>query len=223
MRVTALVPMRHDSERVPGKNFRLFNGRPLFHYVLETLQAVKMVDQIVVDTDSLRIRRDCAEIFPHVHCFERPGNLRGGDVPMTEILRHDARLFPSEWYLQTHATNPLLQPSTVTDAICALSVGLAQYDSLMSVTRLQARLYDAEIHPINHDPNRLQRTQDLEPLFVENSNIYLFGPEQIEAGNRFGIRPLLFEMPAWEATDIDYEEDFVLAEALHRLRIRGEL
>jgi len=223
MRVTALVPMRHDSERVPGKNFRLFNGSPLFHYVLETLLTVELVDQIVVDTDSLRIQRDCAESFPQVRCLERPKDLRGGNVPMTAILRYDARLFPSDWYLQTHATNPLLRPSTVADAISALSAGLARNDSLMSVTRLQARLYDADLEPVNHDPSRLQRTQDLEPLFVENSNLYLFSSAQIEAGNRFGARPLLFEMPAWESTDIDYEEDFLLAEALHRLRIRGEL
>ena len=88
----------------------------------------------------------------------------------------------------------------------------------MSVTRLQTRLYDADARPLNHDPKVLLRTQDLPPVFEENSGMYVFTREQIAEGRRFGDRPLLFEIDPVEAVDIDEEADFALAEALHRLR-----
>ena len=90
------------------------------------------------------------------------------------------------------------------------------HDSLFSVTRWQTRLYGADGTPINHDPDVLLRTQDLPPVYEENSNLYLFTADQIAAGRRIGDRPILFEIHPLEAVDIDDEHDFVLAEALDR-------
>ena len=218
MKVTALMPMRHSSERVPGKNYRMFNGKPLFHHVLEALLAVNDVDRVVINTDSEIIIKQCETLFPKVYCIKRPTELLGGDVPMTEILQHDAELFPSEWFLQTHSTNPLLSAVTIASAIKALEESSDAFDSLFSVNRLQTRLYGSDHQPLNHDPSILLRTQDLPPIFEENSNIYLFSADQIAGGQRFGSNPLLFEMDPLESVDIDEEHDFVLAETLQRLR-----
>jgi CMP-N-acetylneuraminic acid synthetase len=215
--VVALVPMRHQSERVPGKNYRPFNGRPLFHHIVSTLLAVERVSEVVIDTDSATIKEQAAEVFPTVRVIDRPPRLVGGDVPMTSVLQYDAELFPSNWYLQTHSTNPLLQPSTIDAALDRMEASLGSHDSLFSVTRWQTRLYDADGQPINHDPNVLLRTQDLPPVFEENSNLYLFTAPQIAAGRRIGATPILFEIDALEATDIDEEHDFLLAEMLGRL------
>lgn len=216
--VVAFMPMRHSSERVPGKNYRPFNGVPLFHHVLRTLLDVPQIERVVVDTDSPTIIEQCAEHFPTVACIERPERLLGGETPMTEILSHDASLYPSDWYLQTHSTNPLLTSDTVARAITTLEAALDGHDSLFTVNRLQTRLFDAEHRPINHDPAVLLRTQDLPPVYEENSNLYVFTAGQIAAGRRFGDHPLLFEMDPLEAVDIDEEHDFVLAETLQRLR-----
>jgi CMP-N-acetylneuraminic acid synthetase len=218
MKITALMPMRHSSERVPGKNYRMFNGKPLFHHVLEALLAVNDVDRVVINTDSEIIIEQCETFFPKVDCIKRPTELLGGDVPMTEILQHDAELFPSEWFLQTHSTNPLLSAVTIASAIKALEESSDAFDSLFSVNRLQTRLYGSDHQPLNHDPSILLRTQDLPPIFEENSNIYLFSADQIAGGQRFGSNPLLFEMDPLESVDIDEEHDFVLAETLQRLR-----
>jgi CMP-N-acetylneuraminic acid synthetase len=89
------------------------------------------------------------------------------------------------------------------------------FDSIFSVTRLQARLWDAETKPVNHDASVLLRTQDLAPLFIENSCFFIFTPELLrERGNRIGARPFMFEMAPLEAVDIDTEEDFSLAAAI---------
>jgi CMP-N-acetylneuraminic acid synthetase len=215
--VVALVPMRHRSERVPGKNYRPFNGRPLFHHIVSTLLSVDRITEVVIDTDSPTITEQAAEVFPTVRVIGRPAHLLGGDVPMTAVLQHDASLFPSAWYLQTHSTNPLLQRSTIDNALDRMEESLGSRDSLFSVTRWQTRLYDAEGRPINHDPNVLLRTQDLPPVFEENSNLYVFTAAQIAAGRRIGDAPILFEIDPLEAMDIDNEHDFVLAEMLGRL------
>ena len=221
MKVTALMPMRHSSERVPGKNYRPFNGKPLFHHVLSALLEVEEIDRVVIDTDSDVIIDQCGDLFPQVHCVRRSPELYGGEVPMTAILQHDAGLFPSDWYLQTHSTNPLLSASTIRTAIQTLDSKLDVNDSLFTVNRLQTRLYDSDFRPLNHDPAVLLRTQDLPPLYEENSNIYLFSADQIARGQRFGSNPLLFEMDALESVDIDEEHDFILAEMLQRLREGG--
>jgi CMP-N-acetylneuraminic acid synthetase len=215
--VVAFVPMRHTSERVPGKNYRPFNGRPLFHHIVSTLLAIDRVREVVIDTDSPTVKEQVAEHFPTVRVIDRPDHLLGGDVPMTEVLRHDAGVVPSAWYLQTHTTNPLLAASTVEQALAELEAAQGRHDSLFSVTRLQTRLYDVEGRPLNHDPRVLLRTQDLPPVFEENSNLYVFTAEQIASGRRFGDRPLLYEIDPLEAIDIDEEHDFVLAETVARL------
>lgn len=214
----AFVPMRHSSERVPGKNYRNFGDKPLFHHIVGTLLDVPAVSKVVIDTDSPTVREQCAAHFPTVEVLDRPEHLLGGEVPMTAILQHDASLFPSEWYLQTHSTNPLLTAATIARGIEALEQHLDRHDSLMSVTRLQTRLYDADGRPINHDPAVLLRTQDLPPVYEENSNLYLFTAAQIAAGRRGGDRPLLFEIDPLEALDIDEEHDFVLSETLYNYR-----
>lgn len=218
MNVVAFVPMRHDSERVPGKNYRPFAGRPLFHHIVGALLDCPEVVRIVIDTDSPTVADQCAAHFPSVRVIDRPRRLRGGDVPMTEVLRHAAAAVDSPWYLQTHATSPLLRAATISAGLRTLENSLDRHDSLMSVTRLQTRLYDAGGRPLNHDPGVLLRTQDLPPVFEENSGLYVFTREQIADGRRFGARPLLFEIDPIEAVDIDEESDFTLAEALCRRR-----
>jgi CMP-N-acetylneuraminic acid synthetase len=96
-----------------------------------------------------------------------------------------------------------------------------EFDSVFSVTRLQTRLYEENGKALNHDPNVLLRTQDLEPLFEENSNFYIFSKDSFSNtnGKRIGLKPWLFEVNKLEALDIDEEEDFLLAEAVQKLNI----
>ncbi len=223
LKIIALVPMRHHSERVSGKNYRPLAGKPLYHHILTTLKSVPELDGILVDTDSSVIREGLAQDFPGVHVEERPEHLRGDSVPMNEILIHDTGLVQSAYYLQTHSTNPLLRPETISRAINAFHAGLPEVDSLFGVTRLQTRLWDQLGRPVNHNPNVLLRTQDLPPIYEENSCLYIFTRETLlTRRNRLGERPLMFEVPSVEAWDIDEELDFTVAETLFRQLHGGE-
>jgi len=219
--VTALVPMRHGSERVPGKNYRSFAGRPLYHHVVRMLLACPLIGRVVIDTDSHFIMEDAAANFPEVLLMERAAHLRDGDTPMNEVLLHDVKLLPGEWFLQTHCTNPLLKSETIGAALERFFAALPEFDSLFTVTAVRSRFWDLRGRPLNHNPMRLMRTQDLEPIFEENSNLYLFSRELlIKHGNRIGEKPLMFEIDRLEAVDIDEELDFTFAEFLFRERER---
>jgi len=214
-RIVALVPMRHTSERVPGKNYRELDGRPLFHYIIETLQTVPAIAEIVIDTDSPWITADARESFPEVTVLARPAALLGGDVPMNAILAHDVQQVHGDLYLQTHSTNPLLTAATVQRALGTFLDARPSHDSLFSVTALQTRLWTSDGRALNHDPGVLLRTQDLEPVYEENSCLYLFDADTLlRTGNRIGERPLLFPIHPHEALDIDDEYDWGIVAAI---------
>ena len=213
--IVALVPMRHHSERVPGKNYRPLAGKPLFQHILDTLLSCPEITRIAVDTDSPVIMNSLREQYPQVMIIERPEHLRAGTIPMNEVLLHDTAQIPADLYLQTHSTNPLLRSWTISRAIRTLVEQYPAYDSLFSVTRMQTRLWDQLGRPVNHNPAVLLRTQDLPPIYEENSCIYLFSRQTLEQRrNRLGDRPYLFEIPAAEAWDIDEELDFQIADLI---------
>jgi CMP-N-acetylneuraminic acid synthetase len=217
--ITALVPMRHHSQRVPGKNYRLLAGRPLYQHIISTLLQVKELTQIVVDTDSEEVIAGLAENFPTVKVIRRPEHLRADTIPMNEILLNDVLQFPSDLYLQTHSTNPLVRAETFSRAIQTLTGLYPSYDSLFGVTRLQSRLWDGLGRAINHNPAILLQTQDLPPVYEENSCVYLFSADNLQRRrNRLGDRPYLFEIDRDEAWDIDEEIDFRLVELFIQAR-----
>jgi len=221
-KIVALVPMRHHSVRVPGKNYRNLAGKPLFHHILNTLKAVPELGSTLVDTDSPVIMEGLSKHYPNVIALSRPEHLREDLIPMNEILIHDTGAVQADYYLQTHSTNPLLRPETVSDAIKTFLENIPEFDSLFGVTRIQTRLWDQLGRPINHNPNVLLRTQDLPPIYEENSCIYIFKRETlISRRNRLGERPLMFEIPSIEAWDIDEELDFTVADTLYR-QLYGE-
>lgn len=220
-RIVALVPMRHHSERVQGKNYRPFASRPLYHHIVRSLLSCPFVEEVIIDTDSPVIMRDASKEFSEVRLIERPEHLRSGETPMNDVLLHDVREVSADYYLQTHSTNPLLRPETISRAIQQFLDDYPKYDSLFSVTKLQTRLWDGLARAVNHDPAILLRTQDLPPLYVENSCLYIFTRTTLEnRHNRIGERPLMFEIDRVEAWDIDEELDFRVAEFLYAERER---
>ncbi len=222
MKIAAIVPMRHSSERVPGKNYRDFAGKPLYRYVIESLLACKAITQVVIDTDSPVILKDAAEHFPMVTLMERPEHLRAGEIPMNDVLLNTIRQLDADFFLQTHSTNPLLSAESVQRGGDFFIKNYPIYDSLFSVTRLQTRLWDELARAVNHNPNILLRTQDLPPIFEENSCMYIFSKAILERKhNRIGDRPYLLEISKEEAQDIDVEIDFRIAEFLWKARNGG--
>ena len=134
---------------------------------------------------------------------------------MNDVLLNTLDQIEADVALQTHSTNPFLSAETVSAALQMFAQRNRTFDSIFSVTRLQARLWDSATRPVNHDPSVLVRTQDLPPLFIENSCFFIFTPDLLRRRHsRIGERPQMFEMSPLESIDIDIEDDFTLASAL---------
>ncbi len=219
--IVALLPIKANSQRVKGKNFRLIGGQPLYKWILDTLLSISDIDSVVINTDARDMfsKSGLAE-DGRVRFRDRKPHLCGDDVSMNLILKDDMADESADIYLMTHATNPLLGAGTIRSAIDTFKSFGTDYDSLFSVNRFQTRFYTKNGNPVNHDPRSLLQTQDLEPWYEENSCLYLFTHASFQkTGARIGERPMLYEIPKMEEVDIDDEEDWLMASALVNTRV----
>lgn len=214
--------MKANSQRVKGKNFRPLHGKPLFRWILDALLALDEIDRVVINTDARHILAENGLVEgDRVTIRDRRADLCGDTVSMNLILADDIAAVPADTYLMTHTTNPMLSAGTIRAALAAYRAGVAAgtADSLFTVNRIQTRFYRADGSPVNHDPANLIQTQDLEPWFEENSNLYIFSRASFAAANaRIGTKPILHVMEKTEAIDIDTPEDWALAEAVALLK-----
>ena len=219
-KITAIIPIKHNSSRVPGKNFRNMNGKPLYFYIINTLLQVEEINEIVIDTNSDIIFSDVPTLFngnSKIKLHRRPEHLCPGDTPTNDILVNviNSMNLDSDYYLQTHVTNPLLKVVTIKNAINTFLSQKESYESLFSVKTHHTRFYDCNGNDMNHNRFKLIPTQDLDPIYEENSCIYIFTKGLLDKYKaRIGEKALLFPMSDIESQDIDWEEDFKITEIL---------
>ncbi|MCF8261218.1 MAG: acylneuraminate cytidylyltransferase family protein [Melioribacteraceae bacterium] len=220
--IKALLFMKHHSERVPFKNLRNFNGKPLLYWILKSLNKSEYISEIIINTDSEEIAAVAKSYF-NVTIHMRPEYLlkiTGNEA--NQIIEYDISQTKGEVFFQTHSTNPLLTTSTIDKAIKRF-LEQKDHDSLFSVTKLQTRIYDENGAGINHDPLKLIKTQELPVLFEENSCIYLFSRATFnKTKNRIGKYPMLYPIDKLEAVDIDEESDFIIAENIMKAKVDNE-
>ena len=214
MDVTAIIPLKAHSERLPGKNLGVLCGKPLFQWVINSLLEVPKISKIIVNVNDEEseeaVRVDCGD---HVEVIMRPACLRGGEVTANDLIEWTLTQTGGDHFLYTHATNPMVYPWTFNRAIKEY-LNAVEGRSLMGVTKHQIRLYDKSFRPINHDPHTITKSQDLEPVYVDNSCIYLFSRKTFAKYGRVSPDPIMFEMSKVESVDIDDHDDWKIAEAL---------
>jgi CMP-N-acetylneuraminic acid synthetase len=220
IKIIALMPMKGVSERVPNKNLNFFNGKPLYHIMMDTLLRSKYINKVVVNTDGDKIKSDLLLNYKErVIVIDRNLEVCGNYVSMNKVIESDIIKIDSDIYIQTHSTNPLLKTSTIDSAIKKM-ISLLETNknaSIFSVLKTQKRFYKKDVTPMNHDPKMLV-TQHLEPIYEENSCFYIFTKESFfNNESRIGSTPFMFEIDKIESTDIDEPEDFIIAEVLHKL------
>ncbi|WP_242479244.1 acylneuraminate cytidylyltransferase family protein [Lamprobacter modestohalophilus] len=211
-RTVALLPMKAHSARVSGKNFRDFCGKPLFRWILDTLLSVDEIDQIVINTDARDILASHGLVdTDRILIRDRKPEICGDFVSMNLVLADDLANVDADLYLMTHTTNPLMKAETIRGALAAFRQAQAEgrADSLFTVDKIQTRFYRADGSPVNHDPDNLIRTQDLEPWFEENSNLYIFTRASFaKTQARIGKQPMMYESAKFESLDIDTPADW---------------
>jgi CMP-N-acetylneuraminic acid synthetase len=218
-KVVALLPMKAHSERVKGKNFRDLAGKPLFKWILDELLVVEEIDTVVINTDARHILQQNGLVeTDRVMIRNRKSELCGDLVSMNLILADDIKAVEADTYIMTHTTNPLISATTIKAGLDKFQSDAA-HDSLFTVNKFQTRFYREDGSAINHDPDNLIRTQELEPWFEENSCLYYFSKASFAKNNaRIGERPLMMVTPPLESLDIDEPHDWEMVTALAEFR-----
>lgn len=216
MKTVAFVPIKLNNERLPGKNIKPFtNGKPLVHYIFQTLMSVKEIDEIYVYCSSEEIVK---YVPSGVIFLKRDPYLDLSTTSFNEVLITFAEKVDADVYILTHATAPFISADSFKKGILAVKSG--NYDSALSVEKMQEFMWKNN-KPFNYDPVRIPRTQDLEPFFIETCGMYIYTKAVIsEKHRRIGDNPYLVEVDKVESTDINNPEDFLLADAIFNSQLK---
>lgn len=210
--ISAYLIIKKESLRVPNKNFRPLGKKPLYQWCIDTLLEIDLIDEVVINTDTPESFTELSK-YPKIRIISRKKELLGHHITANTLILSDLDNIKSKNIMMTHVTTPFVSKKTYIDAISKFQSSKNQ--TLLSVTKSQNRFFFSDKRPVNHNPELLLPTQELEPLFLENSCIYLFSKKQfLEHNSRVCADPLFFETPNYESLDIDTLEDWMNAEIL---------
>jgi len=211
MKAVAFVPIRLNSQRVEGKNLRPLGGEPLMCHILHTLLEVETIDEVYVYCSDEAVR---AYLPEGVRFLRRSPRLDRNETLGREIYDAFTAAVDADVYVLAHATSPFIRAATIADALHRVTDG--EYDSAFSAERLQTFAW-YEGRPLNYALDAIPRTQELEPVFVETSAFFIFRREVWrDLHQRIGRHPYTAVVDRIEGIDIDYPEDFALAEVIAR-------
>lgn len=212
MKVVALVPIKMNNERVPGKNTRIIGeNTPLIQLILNTLLDVKNIDEVYVYCSNDEIKK---YMLPCVRYLKRDRKYDTADADVNDMFYTFSETIPADIYVLAHATAPFLKSESIYNAIEAVKSG--EYDSAIAVRKMQEFLWK-DGQAVNYNPKQIPRTQDLDPLYVETTGMYVFTKQVIQnVKSRIGNNPYLQIVSPIEAIDINNPEDFDIADAVYR-------
>ena len=177
MKFSAFIPIKYKSERVKDKNFTLIKGKPLYFYIINTIKSIVLIDQILIDTDDEKVIEIIEKYFTGIDFKIREDNLKDPTESVNNIIKSNLDKINNDFIFQTHTTNPLLKEKTINKA---LQEYINNKRPIFSVNVFQSRFYDQELNPINHNPEELIPTQELDFIYEENSNFYIFSKDQFK-------------------------------------------
>lgn len=215
MKTVAFVPIRLNSQRVEGKNLRLLGGEPLLCHILRALLHTERIDEIYVYCSNETIR----PLLPDGVRFLRRDERLDRDTTLgREIYDAFTAEVDADLYVLAHATSPFIRSETIDGALEKVQSG--EYDSAFSAEKIQTFAW-YEGRPLNYSLENIPRTQTIEPVYAETSAFFIF-PRALwcERRRRIGDRPYMAVVDRIEGLDIDYPEDFAIAEAIAAARLR---
>lgn len=210
-KTVVLLPLKLNNERVPGKNTKTFSdGTPLMKLIQIACLKATTVDEIYAYCSDESI---LPFLEPGVRFLKRPRFLDGNQANSNDIICEFIKEVSADIYVETHATGPFTSSESI-DA-CVKAVASGKFDSAFLARRIQEFLWQDE-KPMNFDIDHFPRTQDLKPIYSETPGAYVFTRDTFERyRRRTGIRPYIHEVSEIESRDVDYPEDFNIADAIY--------
>ncbi|NOQ14157.1 MAG: acylneuraminate cytidylyltransferase family protein [Methyloprofundus sp.] len=220
-KVTVFLPCRRGSQRVKNKNVRPFANikEGLIYIKLSQLLKVTEIEKIVLSTNDIEVKKIAASFHnTKIIIDDRPEELASSTTSTDDLIKYIPDIIKEETILWTHVTSPFVDAEVYQKAINKYFSNLDQFDSLMSVTKLQTFLWNKS-DPLNYDRRieKWPRTQTIKPVYEINSGIFITNINTYKNLNdRIGEQPYLYELNEKIAFDIDWEVDFEIAEVLWR-------
>ncbi|WP_194269522.1 cytidylyltransferase domain-containing protein [Oceanihabitans sp. IOP_32] len=218
--MTIFLPCRLGSQRIPKKNTKDFAGVKggLLKVKLNTLLQVSGINTIMVSTNDQEVI-NVAKSFNNdkIVIDVRPEHLATSETSTDEVINYIPRVIKDDHILWTHVTSPFISISTFEKAM-EQYFNNDGFDSLMTVNKIQTFLWDKE-KPINYDRTieKWPRTQTLPELFEINSGFFINSRENyLKYQDRIGVKPYLYVTEGYESVDVDWPEDFQLAEMIYK-------
>lgn len=212
MKTVALIPIKLGSKRVPGKNIKpFFDGTPLMHFIQRACLNAGNIDEVYVYCSDDAV---IPYVLPGVQYIKRPAFLDGDNINANDFIREFMKSVDADIYVNAHTTSPFAKPETIAELVRKVASG--EYDSAFCAESIKTFMWQ-DGKPMNFDPDHFPRTQDLPLIFGETSIAYVFTKKSfLEHGRRLGSHPYIKEVGKIEAIDIDYPEDFDIANAVYK-------
>tara|TARA_B110000858_G_C17797051_1_gene473057 strand:- start:427 stop:1113 length:687 start_codon:yes stop_codon:yes gene_type:complete len=220
MKIDIFLPCRSSSVRIKNKNIKKFSNIKfgLFELKLSQLMLVKGIQNIIVSTNDKKILDYLKKkIIKKLIIDKRPDYLCSSKVSTDELVKYVPNIIKSDHVLWTHVTSPFFQTKDYENAIKVYKKNIKRNDSLMGVTKIQDFIYDTK-KPINFNKRKEKwpPTQSLRKLFVVNNSIFLTSKRNyINLNDRIGKNPFLLEIKKIKSFDVDWPEDFKIAENIY--------
>lgn len=218
-KIVAMVPVKLNNERLPGKNTKkFFNGKALLTVFLETLIKVREINEIYVFCSDESI---IDYMIPKIKFLKRPAFLDTSQATPQDIISEFMKRIDADIYMVAHCTSPFVTKEHFEECIKAVVSG--NYDSAFTAEKIQKLFWKKNGETLNFNPENIPRTQELEPLFAEVSAAYVFTKEVFtKLHRRIGTNPCIVEVTGIESIDIDRESDFIIADAIYKKLICNE-
>lgn len=209
-KIVAVMPIKTNNERLPGKNTKILGNKPLLQYSLEELKKAGLGGSIYVYCSD-EIIKDY--LVDGCQFLKRPKYLDLPTSNFSQIFTQFIESVDADIYVYAHATAPFISAETIMECIDKVKSG--EYDSAFSAVRIQDYLWE-DSKPLNFNAKNLPRSQDLKVIYRETSGVYVFAKcVFMKYHRRIGMHPYVKEVTQKESVDINNLEDFQLAEALY--------
>jgi CMP-N-acetylneuraminic acid synthetase len=218
------LPTRKGSQRVKSKNTRKFAGISggILELKLTQLLKSRMLASIVLSTNdelSMEVAKRVDPSQARIKVIRRPDELCLDSTKLTDLIAYVPKIINNKHIIWGHTTTPFVDGNDYDQGVMAYFDQLRRgFDSLISVMPLQNFLLDKNGDVFNYDAgvNRWPRTQDLPVLYEVNHAMFITSRDTyVQQQNRVGTKPFLYEQDKIKSFDIDWEDDFLIAEAIY--------
>jgi CMP-N-acetylneuraminic acid synthetase/regulator of RNase E activity RraA len=209
MKIVAFLPVKGTSERIANKNTKILDGKPLFMSALDKLISCEFIDEVYLDTESDEIINIASE--KQCKVLKRDPVLANNKTDGHKLFYNEVIQVEADIYIQMLSTSPFIHQDTIKRGIEKL-ISSEDFDSVVLVRKEKQYTWNHNLQTTNYDYNNIPNSIDLEDTIIETMGLYIVKANAAKKiKKRIGEKPYLLEASALEAIDVNFPEDFELA------------